>query len=252
MKKLLFLLVICFSLPCLSDMAEAVTFIKLWGPRGEGPFPTPRASIQNAGDPGAPHDSKDSYPYVFYLIGGEEYIKENIFIADMLRPKYPEGITIPIYLGYLILHNDFRVEYVSASKEFVIPSMIKRRLDEYNNLPPDAIYTTTIRNEYFVEWSHTVDPRNAWLPRWSWNAALCIVDEIIWLNHIDAVYWSQDKPDENFAPRFKQTRLLSWEELGFKICLEELPETRSLEIFHGPWGKICNQYLPGERGLFLH
>lgn len=278
MKKILFLFALCCILlsPASPSGAKDIRVRRCF----DEPAWPPIAFVLEPGSPYTLFQRLSALPYAFYLFGDESYAKALATRQPELRERYPNGLTVPMYLGYMVIHNDYRVEYTNASPDFGMPA--EEELAAYNSLPPDAMYKVSeiraMHNDSNFLWIVESDPENFHLPRWSWNAAMCIMDEMLTKYRIHNVFWSRglkDKDhryrcprfewsgnaiDEDFVPRFKYTRLLSWDELddeAFEVadyweelvegafapphvplCLEELPHVGLFQAFRSNW--ICH------------
>lgn len=138
--------------------------------------------------PGKPHRLDEvSYPIVLYIYLGGSYAAQKLRYSYV--SEYPDGISIPTYIGYMVIDEDFKFKFVDKSNGYA-PSLAKWT-DALNAMPADHLY-------YF-------EGDTFWVPRWSWNGVQAIINKLFTRYSAMAVHGTHGiEPMDDFVPQYEE------------------------------------------------
>lgn len=158
--------------------------------------------------PGEPHPILEvSYPIVLYIYIGGAYATR-ILQYSWANEEYPNGISIPKYVGYMVVEEDFKVKFVDKSNG-LIPALAEWP-DILNAMPADHLYY--FENDTF------------WVPRWSWNGVQAIINQLYERYSVMAVHATHGlEPMDDFVPEYEQVTSTAVDPYAYKYDTSWVP-----------------------------
>ncbi len=122
---------------------------------------------------------------VYYFVADEETLAPYLD-APAFRERFANGVTLPLYMGYLVLEGDFALRYVDKCGW---DPGIAQFVDEYNAIEKGGNYYAS---------------EIEWVPRWSEYGAMVGKELIFSGFNICKAYRTIDKPPRDDMITFQQ------------------------------------------------